>query len=60
MSDMTMCINIECPRKRECYRFMAIPGHHQPFMDYSWSRPKCEYFVEIKGRKVRDYEAMKE
>lgn len=25
MPDMTMCLNNECPRREDCYRFIAKP-----------------------------------
>lgn len=57
MSDMTMCVNVRCPRKHFCYRFMAIPTHHQPYtsienIDYD----QCDFFIEIGKRPIRKLE----
>ncbi len=57
MSDLTLCTNIKCPRKTKCYRFMAIPCHHQPYacienIDYDL----CAFFKPIGKKKVRKYE----
>lgn len=52
-----MCVNVRCPRKHFCYRFMAIPTHHQTYtsienIDYD----QCDFFIEIGKRPIRKLE----
>jgi hypothetical protein len=49
MPDIAMCENVECPLRRTCYRFMAVPN---PFrQSYAEFAPKadgdCDYYVPI-------------
>jgi hypothetical protein len=45
MADISMCLNDDCPKKWECYRYTATPsGVWQPFIN-----PKhegCEHFLQ--------------
>jgi len=49
MPDISMCKNIHCTLKEQCYRYRAIPNN--PYQ--SWSgfeqdkNGNCDYFMEI-------------
>lgn len=50
MSDITMCKNENCPSKKWCYRFLAIPNPY--FQSYGEFAPEegekeCEMFWDI-------------
>jgi len=54
MADFSICTNIKCPRKETCYRFMAIPCHHQPYICVeNINYDLCDFFVEIGEKKIR-------
>lgn len=60
MPDITMCMNIECPFREQCYRYRAIPSDFQSYADF---QPKmehktfdCDNFWDIKGRKIDDFD----
>lgn len=46
MSDISMCLNKECPKKNDCYRFRAIPHPtYQSYADFKYdSINGCEAF----------------
>lgn len=51
MTDITMCLNYDCPSKGYCYRFMALPDPHggQSYMKTTPARydKPCELFVPM-------------
>lgn len=59
MPDITMCCNCNCPKRKKCYRYRAVPdelwqsyANYQPQIVAKLSDPaiyetKCEYFWEI-------------
>lgn len=49
MPDITMCQDKECHKRKDCYRYMAVPGLHQSvFMDSPRkSKYACDYFMPI-------------
>lgn len=55
MSDITMCMGGNCPLKKDCYRYRAIPSVKQSlFMIPPAKGNKCEYFWELENNhKVR-------
>lgn len=38
MPDITMCIGGDCPKKHQCYRFVAEPDDWQSFSDFNETR----------------------
>jgi len=48
MADISMCLNKDCPKKEQCYRFTAPPD--EPYQWYSEFKPdengECEDFVD--------------
>jgi len=53
MPDITMCSNVQCPLREDCYRFSAIPSEYR--QAYSEFKPydeggdiKCDYQIKIK------------
>ena len=47
MPDIAMCQNEECPRKTECYRYMATPSpYRQAYGDFD-CKPGDDYFMPI-------------
>lgn len=34
MNDITMCMSIDCPRRKDCYRFVATPDYIQSYADF--------------------------
>jgi len=53
MPDISLCRNEECKKKRECYRYMAIPrAFWQSYMNPP--HEECRYFYKIaKGVKTK-------
>lgn len=51
MPDISMCLNNECSKRRDCYRYRAVPGEirqvYAKFKPYN-SAGDCEYFWRIK------------
>ena len=65
MPDITMCLNTECPLRKECYRYMAIPSaYKQSYADFKAlirHDGTCDYFVPIeKGMRIKKEEEKKE
>lgn len=54
MPDIALCRSKQCPRRLECYRYMAVPK--EPHQAYQWRDHKdCESFWVIKpGMLVRE------
>lgn len=46
MPDISMCQNKDCPKRKQCHRFMAMPNGLRP--SYMGFKPddkgECEYF----------------
>lgn len=59
MPDISMCQNESCPRKLDCYRYMAEPGMWQSYAEFPGGED-CEYFMEIFGEIVRRAERQKD
>ncbi len=55
MPDIMMCANKECPERKQCYRYMAIPSEYR--QAYAALQPdesgRCESFLDADGRRVR-------
>ena len=49
-NNITMCINVECERRNECFRFTKIPSEHQYSALYGKMNGEngCNYFYEPK------------
>lgn len=57
MPDISMCLNKDCPRHRECYRFMAIPDRKQGYSHFVNTDGTCDYFIAIEeGMKTKKIE----
>ena len=44
MPDITMCMSIDCPKRKDCYRFIATPDYIQSYADFYKDEPnrtKC-------------------
>lgn len=50
MPDISMCSDAVCPKRKQCYRFVATPTPgHQAYADFKFSkRHGCEYFWPFK------------
>lgn len=57
MPDITMCPGTNCPMKKDCYRYKAIPSENQ---DHFFSAPndggKCTFFWKLKPEYKTRYE----
>lgn len=59
-----MCANIDCPFRKQCYRYRAIPSDFQSYADFDTRVVKldrgvalqCDNFLEIKDRKISDFD----
>jgi hypothetical protein len=50
MPDISMCENKQCPKKKTCYRYTAIPEEHwQSYSTFTFNAEegKCEYYWPI-------------
>ncbi len=48
MPDIAMCLNNDCPLKKDCYRFCAIPSHTQYYVDFKFDENgECDDFVKL-------------
>lgn len=49
MTDITKCLNAECPKAQECYRFTAPASAWQSYSDFKPNeKGECEYFYDRK------------
>ncbi len=50
MPDISMCNDIFCPVKDDCYRFTATPSYFtQLYADFQYDKlGKCDYFYDNK------------
>lgn len=61
MSDISKCLNLDCPLKDKCWRFTSpTDSLWQVYADFTYEITKdgkveCEYFWDNKGRKNEDY-----
>lgn len=59
MPDITMCCNYNCPMKKKCYRYRAVPEEMwQSFALFKPSvlddgRTECDYYWEVDEAKDR-------
>lgn len=50
MPDISLCVNIDCPFKNKCGRFLAEPSKYwQSYADFKPKDGKCEDFWPIKN-----------
>ena len=55
MADIAMCLNHDCPSKKKCYRYMAIPNAIAQSYGVFWveqGKRKCNDFWPIKGHNI--------
>lgn len=56
MADITKCVGvkgkgIQCPIRKDCYRYMARPSEYQSYfknMPFDFKKKKCEEFWKVK------------
>ncbi len=57
MPDITMCCDITCPVRNECYRFRArTSGHRQSWIADQMPERPCYLYWDIDGRPEHDLE----
>jgi hypothetical protein len=57
MADISMCQSENCPKNKECYRYMAIPNEqYQSYSDFEaiGCAEDNKWFYEIEHRKIRE------
>ena len=48
MPDISMCKNKDCPSKRDCYRYRAIPDEVQVYSEFDPAdKTSCEQFIPV-------------
>ena len=51
MPDITMCNGEDCPLKKKCYRYMALPEKLQPyFCESPIEGDKCSSFMPFNSK----------
>lgn len=51
MSDITKCVNNECPLKENCYRYKAVPDTIQSYADFQFNDDgSCDYFYDMQKK----------
>lgn len=50
MPDISMCSNEACERKKDCYRYVAIPSSWQSYMQFD--EKDCQHFMHIWNRPI--------
>ena len=55
MNDITMCCSIDCPKRMECYRFLAIPDYIQSYADFQ-STDLSNCFIQATEQEKGIYE----
>ena len=50
--DITMCLNVKCPLKLKCLRYMAKPDGWQSYAKF---QPTCQNLLPYKGKRKRRY-----
>lgn len=50
MNMITLCENVECEARHECFRFNAQPVDvtNQRYSSFSGCKTPCEYFLDLK------------
>ena len=59
MADISLCKFKECPKSKECYRFMAIPDKWQSYMEFKnicKEQNDYKWFWAIGGKTIRKEE----
>lgn len=61
-NDIAMCVGGDCPMKKDCYRYRAIPHVRQMFFTIPPREGReCKYFWQLeKEHKIRCMEEIKE
>lgn len=56
MSDITMCNGADCPKKNECYRFLATPSEYRQsyFITPPIENGKCDEFWNAKPKSTKE------
>jgi len=53
MPDISMCVDVKCPSRNDCYRYMATPT--QPMQTYAGFQhepdSKCDEYWPAEGRR---------
>lgn len=62
MPQYVMCLKHNCPKTKECYRYLAVPDKEQLFNDFPLiCNENDNYYLHMKIRpddKVRDLESI--
>lgn len=58
--DSTMCVGEDCPMRKDCYRYRAIPSVRQSFFTVPpYMGKDCSYFWQLeKGHHIRCIEEL--
>ena len=61
MPDISMCLNIDCPIRSDCYRYTAKPDEYQTYSKFEFiesdTKIGCNYFWYnggVLGGKIED------
>jgi hypothetical protein len=58
LSKVMLCVNEECPLRKNCYRFMKKGDANTAYNDFQFSKrdgfPVCKYFLTMEEGKKRD------
>lgn len=49
MADITMCMNLKCPLKVICYRYLAVASTVQSYSDFKFNKEEvisCNYYYK--------------
>ena len=56
MVDYAKCLNVSCPLKFDCYRYMAPASTYQSYSSFKPDEDgKCEYFIQLSNLEKRRY-----
>jgi len=51
MTDISKCVNEDCPSKEKCWRYVAPGSEYQSYANFDpKGEEKCEYFWDINDR----------
>ena len=54
MPDITMCLTATCPKKDQCYRYIAKPDRFQSYSDFTEFCKKTDEFFWETNYKMRE------
>lgn len=57
MPDISMCANQVCPKRADCFRYLAVPSDfRQPYRNFEWAKCDQHWPLEEATGRIRTVE----